>query len=74
MVNILYQKLLFDALQGDRTLFVSAQETELSWKVFDSVLDKGNVSIYKKGTVPCPSFCEEWIDFESYRTQCLKED
>jgi glucose-6-phosphate 1-dehydrogenase len=65
-----YQKLLFDALQGDRTLFVSAEETELSWKVFDSILDKGEVRMYKKGSVPCPCFCEEWIDFENYKTVC----
>ena len=65
-----YQKLLFDALQGDKTLFVSAEETELSWKIFDKVLDKGQVTTYKKGEIPEPNFCEEWIDFDSYRTIC----
>ncbi|MCF7791907.1 MAG: glucose-6-phosphate dehydrogenase [Victivallales bacterium] len=69
-----YQKLLFDILHRDKTLFVSGKETELSWKVFDSILDNGDVKKYKKGTVPCPRFCEEWIDFESYRSICQERE
>ncbi len=39
-----YQRLLFDALRGDHTLFVSAAETEIAWSLFDGLLDKGDVS------------------------------
>ncbi len=61
-----YQKLLMDGLRGDQTLFVSAEETELSWKLFDPYLDKGEVYLYRKGKVPISKIKEDWIDFEKY--------
>jgi len=36
-----YQRLLLDAIRGDHTLFVNAQETELSWKTSRECSTKG---------------------------------
>ena len=47
-----YKRLLLDAIKGDKTLFVSAEETEAAWKLLDPVLDKGDLSYYHKGTMP----------------------
>jgi len=61
-----YQKLLSDGLKNDQTLFVSAEETETSWKIFQPFLDTGDVILYKKGRVPKSSIKKEWIDFSKY--------
>ena len=68
-----YQKLLFDVLIGDRTLFVSAPETELAWKVFDPILDKGEIKYYEKGVEPKHHFRCKWIDFDKYADICSKD-
>ena len=47
-----YQRLLYDALRSDHTLFVSADETEAEWKIVDPVLDKGEVITYKPDNCP----------------------
>lgn len=65
-----YQKLLLDALRGDRTLFVGAEETELSWKKIEPFLDRGNLGLYNRGEVPPPCLLDEWIDFEKYGAVC----
>ncbi|MBN2532380.1 MAG: glucose-6-phosphate dehydrogenase (NADP(+)) [Spirochaetales bacterium] len=65
-----YQKLLLDALLGDRTLFVSAEETELSWEKIGQVLDSGSIEYYEKGTMPATHPLTDWIDFEDYETAC----
>jgi glucose-6-phosphate 1-dehydrogenase len=65
-----YQRLLLDAIRGDHTLFVTARETELSWKALENVLDKGSVLPYKRGSVPPSSFGIQWIDFENYCCSC----
>lgn len=65
-----YQKLLLDALQGDHTLFVGGEETELSWRVLDSVLDAGPCRIYPQKTVPRSELGIDWIDFEKYESAC----
>ncbi|MFW5774747.1 MAG: glucose-6-phosphate dehydrogenase, partial [Chitinivibrionales bacterium] len=65
-----YQKLLMDALCGDRTLFVSAEENELSWKTLAHVLEDDRVGFYEKGSVPDPCWGVEWIDFERYSSIC----
>ncbi|MDC7222303.1 MAG: hypothetical protein PQJ60_01110, partial [Spirochaetales bacterium] len=49
-----YQKLLLDAINGDRTLFVSADETELSWKALDPFLENLEPFLYRKGKMPFP--------------------
>ncbi|MCB0323609.1 MAG: glucose-6-phosphate dehydrogenase, partial [Bdellovibrionales bacterium] len=61
-----YQRLLLDVLRGDQTLFVSGEETEESWKLFNGFLDQGEVSIYRRGKVPTSRFAVNWIDFEEY--------
>lgn len=65
-----YQKLLLDAVHGDHTLFVSSEETELSWRVLDGVLDKGPCLIYEKGSKPPRLLPVEWIDFDKYASAC----
>ncbi|MFP4681180.1 MAG: glucose-6-phosphate dehydrogenase [Chitinispirillaceae bacterium] len=65
-----YQKLLFDVLAGDHTLFVSATETEVAWKLFGDVLDKGEVRPYTPASLPPNSFNLDWIDFDTYMPLC----
>ena len=66
-----YTKLLLDAIKSDKTLFVSAEESELSWSKFDKVIkDSSTPKLYKKGEIPtCRCDCE-WIDFASYGSIC----
>jgi len=67
-----YQKLLLDALNGDASLFVSDEETEISWKKFDKVIADTTYSTYEPGTMPPPQFYNEYIDFSHY-TKDTKE-
>lgn len=65
-----YQRLLHDALRGDRTLFVSGEETEQSWRIYGPHLDSGEPFSYKRGQLPLPCLHKDWIDFESYGSAC----
>jgi glucose-6-phosphate 1-dehydrogenase len=65
-----YKRLLLDAIKGDRTLFVSAEETEAAWKLLAPVLDKGEIDSYEKGTLPESRLGIDWIDFEAYKGIC----
>lgn len=66
-----YQRLLLDAIKGDRTLFVGAQETELSWKILEPILKNTDLSWYDPGATPDPCCCSsEWIDFDRYKNIC----
>lgn len=65
-----YQRLLFDALRGDHTLFVSAAETEISWSLFNGLLDKGAVLEYLQGQLPPSKLDVNWIDFDKYVPFC----
>ena len=66
-----YTKLLLDAIRTDKTLFVSAEESELSWQKFDKVIkDSRTPSFYKRGEVPECENEPQWIDFESYGSIC----
>lgn len=65
-----YQKLLLDALKGDRTLFVSAAETELSWKKFAPVLNKEVPKRYDPGSLPESPLGLDWIEFDKYGSAC----
>lgn len=65
-----YQKLLLDALKGDRTLFVSAQETELSWKKFAPVLNREVPTRYAPGLLPPSPLGLDWIEFDKYGSAC----
>jgi glucose-6-phosphate 1-dehydrogenase len=65
-----YQRILIDAIRGDHTLFVTAQESELLWKIVEPVLDRGPVLTYKKGDPPPTSLDVSWTDFDKYSTVC----
>ena len=65
-----YQKLLLDALRGNKTLFVSAQETEMSWRKFGPFLDKGRIETYRMGVPPETNFDVRWMNFEKYGSAC----
>jgi glucose-6-phosphate 1-dehydrogenase len=65
-----YQKLLLDALRGDHTLFVTAEETELSWKKVEPVLNCDQLDIYKKGTMPQTQFIKDLVDFDDFKHIC----
>ena len=65
-----YQKLLLDALNGNRTLFVSAEEAEISWKKMEPFLDRGTPKIYVRGKAPESNFKVDWIDFERFCPAC----
>ena len=69
-----YLKLLMDVIEGDRTLFVSAEETEQAWKVFEDCLGTGVVKSYPAGTLPESCFCCEWIDFSPYMNFCVERE
>jgi len=65
-----YQRLLLDALRRDRTLFVSAKETEISWQKIDKLLPPKITGTYRQGEVPESKLCEDWINFDSYGSVC----
>ncbi len=69
-VDDAYLKLLIDALNGDKTLFVSSDEIEIAWKKIEPFLDNGNLQYYNKGIVPETNFNINWIDFENYASIC----
>jgi len=65
-----YEKLLQDALKGDQTLFVSAEETELSWEKIEPYLDMGNPELYRRGRIPASDLDAEWVDMTRYAGRC----
>ena len=65
-----YQRLLMDALLGDRTLFVSAKETERAWEVLEGALDSGSLFSYRRGFLPESRLGIDWIEFSEYHGQC----
>lgn len=65
-----YQRILLDVFRDDHTLFVTAQESELLWKIFHNVLDQGPITQYPKGKIPQTAFDIEWTDFDRYSQLC----
>ena len=59
-----YTALLFDVMQGDRTLFVGADEVEASWELYDPVLSRDHVlHDYPAGSwgpVEARRFVQDW--------------
>ena len=59
-----YTALLFNVMEGDRTLFVGADEVELSWKLYDPVLKRTpEMHTYPAGSwgpVEAREFVEDW--------------
>ena len=68
VVEDAYQRLLMDALDGDRTLYVSAQETELAWKVLEEVVNQEEHFLYRRGAMPKSALGVDWIDFDGYQS------
>jgi len=44
-----YHTLLLDVMEGDQTLFVTGDEVEQSWRIYDNVLDPARVEFYEPG-------------------------
>ncbi len=59
-----YTALLYDVMEGDRTLFVGADEVEASWELYDPVLQRDHVlHAYPAGSwgpVEARRFVEDW--------------
>lgn len=45
-----YETLLADVIDGDQTLFVSSDEVESAWGLYDSLLDRSDIHAYPAGT------------------------
>ncbi|MDA2978185.1 MAG: glucose-6-phosphate dehydrogenase [Actinomycetota bacterium] len=45
-----YETLLAEVIDGDQTLFVSSEEVESAWGLYDSLLDRSDVNAYAAGT------------------------
>jgi glucose-6-phosphate 1-dehydrogenase len=69
-----YERILLDVIRGDHTLFVTAQETENLWKLFEPVLDKGKIIEYRKGEMPQSAFNIKWADFAQYNKICVQKE
>jgi len=70
-VSEAYQKLLLDALKGDKTLFVSEDEVEAAWEKLDPIIkDTKELKYYEKGVTPPSKFCNDWINFAAYEPKC----
>ncbi|TFG64722.1 MAG: glucose-6-phosphate dehydrogenase (NADP(+)) [Spirochaetales bacterium] len=65
-----YQKLLLDALKGDHTLFVSAEETELAWNKIESLRLPDQPFSYEPGSRPPAVLPVSWIEFDKYISAC----
>jgi 6-phosphogluconate dehydrogenase len=52
-----YGKLMFDAMRGDQTLFVSTREVDAGWRFIDPVIDG-----WKAGAVPLASYVPNTAD------------
>ncbi len=59
-----YTALLFDVMEGDRTLFVGADEVEASWEIYDPVLNREHeMHTYPSGSwgpTKAREFIEDW--------------
>lgn len=65
-----YQRLLVDAIKGDKSLFVGVEETAEAWRVIDQCLDKGELFIYNRGEDPISELNSDPIDFTKYLNIC----
>lgn len=65
-----YQRLIYDVIRNDHTLFVSAQESETAWSVVEPVLGKGPLASYTPGNIPAGYSGCDWIAFDEYKALC----
>lgn len=65
-----YQRLLVDAIKGDKSLFVGIEETAEAWRVIDQSVGKGELFYYEKGSDPISELNKDPIDFTKYLNIC----
>ncbi len=66
-----YQRLLVDAIKGDKTLFVGIEETAEAWRVIEPALNRTEDLIYyKKGENPIDILNSDPLDFTKYINIC----
>lgn len=61
-----YARLLYDALAGDRTLFVDGTENSLAWEKVEQVLANKEINFYEPGSIPTDGLRDHWVDIQSY--------
>ena len=61
-----YDRLLYEALAGDRKLFVDAEETEQAWAIIEKSLDREELKIYPRGSLPESQMSHRWVEVEPY--------
>ena len=65
-----YETLLEDVIDGDQTLFIREDESELAWEIVQSIIDRWredeDVPLYKPGTWG-PREAEEFIKRDGRR-------
>lgn len=65
-----YQRLLVDAIRGDKSLFVGVEETTEAWKVIDPALKDSELIFYERGEDPKDVLNRDPIDFTKYINIC----
>jgi len=67
-----YERLLLDALQGDASLFIRADEIELAWRIIDPLTEAGQLIPYPVGSWGPPE-AEALIAREqsAWHTECV---
>lgn len=65
-----YQRLLVDAIKGDKSLFVGVIETSEAWRVIEPALNMGELVEYNRGESPKESLCSDPVDFTKYINIC----
>ncbi|OQY36528.1 MAG: hypothetical protein B6229_09845, partial [Spirochaetaceae bacterium 4572_7] len=65
-----YQRLLVDAIKGDKTLFVGIEETEEAWKVIKPALTNTPLFYYDRGEEVTDRLNKNPLDFKKYIHLC----
>lgn len=65
-----YQRLLVDAIHGDKSLFVGVEETTEAWKVIEPALKDSELIYYERGEDPKDILNKDPIDFSKYINIC----
>ncbi|MGL1894563.1 MAG: glucose-6-phosphate dehydrogenase [Spirochaetaceae bacterium] len=65
-----YQRLLVDAIHGDKSLFVGVDETTEAWKVIEPALEDSDLIYYNRGEDPADILNSEPINFKNYTNLC----
>jgi len=65
-----YQRLLVDAINGDKSLFVGTEETAEAWRVIEPALDGNELIYYNRGEDPVETLNKDPLDFSKYINIC----